>query len=223
MFCVKIYFNSDENTHKYFNLKWNLNIIRKINKRNMNLQGINNEQNKKIDELEPKIEMHQKNEDYQKHVFQLEKTISDKINEIEELKMKASESMATIDSIKQCDLKKDEQIKELQNEIESLTKRIKLKEKQHKQKVKQIIHKYEDLTSQLEKNKNDIENKLNESLKNYKSQNDEKDELVKRMADSLENSEKRNKKMLKVNKIITKKKKMMTKIAIQKINVKNQQ
>lgn len=60
MFCVKIYFNSDENTHKYFNLKWNLNIIRKINKRNMNLQGINNEQNKKIDELEPKIEMHQK-------------------------------------------------------------------------------------------------------------------------------------------------------------------
>lgn len=60
MFCVKIYFNSDENTHKYFNLKWNLNIIRKINKRNMNLQGINNKQNKKIDELEPKIEMHQK-------------------------------------------------------------------------------------------------------------------------------------------------------------------
>lgn len=60
MICVKIYFNSDENTHKYFNLKCNLNIIREINKRNMNLQGINNEQNKKLDELEPKIEMHQK-------------------------------------------------------------------------------------------------------------------------------------------------------------------
>lgn len=61
MICVKIYFNSDENMHKYFNyLKCNLNIIRKINKRNMNLQGINNEQNKKLNELEPKIEMHQK-------------------------------------------------------------------------------------------------------------------------------------------------------------------
>lgn len=168
--------------------------IEKIQKEKEMIQQQNISLEKSKNEI--KIEMHQKNEDYQKHVFQLEKTISDKINEIEELKMKASESMATIDSIKQCDLKKDEQIKELQNEIESLTKRIKLKEKQHKQKVKQIIHKYEDLTSQLEKNKNDIENKLNESLKNYKSQNDEKDELVKRMADSLENSEKRNKKML---------------------------
>ncbi|OHT17680.1 hypothetical protein TRFO_00982 [Tritrichomonas foetus] len=142
----------------------------------------------------------QQREDHRNQLDQLEKALEERTKECRDLVNKLSLSNTTIATLKK---NLDENAENHQNQISALESKIgeliqqnKSKRKQLKNKMKTNSQNYQKEIKNLAQAQALAENKLNESIQNSKKLCNDKEILVKRLAESVEKSEKRNQKML---------------------------